>query len=154
MTTVTTPRMVQALSAEHRERLMSLAREVTFPAGTRLFNEGGRADRFWIIRSGTIALDMRVPGYRAPVIERLGFDELVGWSWLFPPHVWQLGAETVSPVCAHEFEAAAVRRMCGRDPAFGRDVGQWVGKILAHRLQAARTRLLDLYAPYGSGGNR
>ena len=35
--------------------------------------------------------------------------------------------------------------------AMGRAVGLWVGEVLAHRLQAARTRLLDLYAPYGSG---
>lgn len=30
----------------------------------------------------------------------------------------------------------------------------WVGDVLAHRLRSARTRLLDLYAPHGSGGLR
>ncbi|MBC9715912.1 cyclic nucleotide-binding domain-containing protein [Streptomyces sp. TRM66268-LWL] len=146
--------MVQSLSAEHRNRLMHIAREVNIPAGTRLFNEGGRADRFWIIRSGTIALDMYVPGRRAPVIERLGFGELVGWSWLFPPHVWQLGAEATTLVRAYEFDATAVRAMCEEDKGLGKEIGLWVGKVLAHRLTATRTRLLDLYAPYGSGSPR
>ncbi|MFE2422976.1 cyclic nucleotide-binding domain-containing protein [Streptomyces hokutonensis] len=146
--------MPRALPAEHRERLMKLAREVSIPQGTRLFEEGARADRFWIIRTGTIALDMRVPGRRAAVIESLGHNELVGWSWLFGPHSWHLGAEATTPVRAWEFDATAVRTLCKDDPEFGMTVSQWVGDIVAHRLRSARTRLLDLYAPYGSGGMR
>ncbi|MEV0321364.1 cyclic nucleotide-binding domain-containing protein [Streptomyces sp. NPDC050658] len=151
MTTATTPRVTKTLSAEHRGSLMAVAREVSFPQGLRLFNEGGRADRFWIIRSGSVALDLRVPGRRPAVIETLGSGDLVGWSWLFAPHVWQLGADTETPVRAWEFDAETVRELCRADPAMGAAVARWIGKVLAHRLAAARTRLLDLYAPYGSG---
>ncbi|MGX1910105.1 Crp/Fnr family transcriptional regulator [Streptomyces phaeochromogenes] len=151
MNTSTTFGMLRALPAEHRERLMRGAREVSFPQGARLFEEGARADRFWIIRTGTVVLDMHVPGRRAAVIETIGHDELVGWSWLFAPHSWHLGAEATSPVRAYEFDATAVRAMCQDDPALGHTVTQWVGDILAHRLRSARNRLLDLYAPYGSG---
>ncbi|MFJ1967347.1 cyclic nucleotide-binding domain-containing protein [Streptomyces sp. NPDC087903] len=143
--------MLRALSAEHRRRLLHVAREVSIPQGTRLFDEGGRADRFWIIRTGRIELDMRVPGRRAAVIENLGHNELVGWSWLLTPHVWHLGAEAATPVRAYEFDATAVRSMCQDDAALGNDIAQWVGEVLAHRLRSARTRLLDLYAPYGAG---
>ena len=146
-----TPNLLRSLSAEHRTRLMRLAREVNIPQGTRLFEEGGRADRFWIVRSGGVALDMHVPGRRSPVIESLGFGDLVGWSWLFEPYTWQLGAEAVTPVRAHEFDAVAVRMMCADDPAFAQAIDHWIAQVLAHRLQATRTRLLDLYAPYGSG---
>ncbi|WP_151478283.1 Crp/Fnr family transcriptional regulator [Streptomyces albicerus] len=154
MNTSATFSMLRALPAEHRERLMRIAREVSFPQGTRLFEEGGRADRFWIIRTGTVALDMHVPGRRAAVIQTVGHNELVGWSWLFTPHAWHMGAEATTPVRAYEFDATAVRAMCHDDPALGLTVTQWVGDILAHRLRSARTRLLDLYAPYGSGGPR
>ncbi|MFG2746695.1 MULTISPECIES: cyclic nucleotide-binding domain-containing protein [Streptomyces] len=151
MMTVTTARLTRTLSAEHRARLMSLAREVDFASGIRLFSEGGRADHFWIIQYGTVALDMRVPGRRPVVFETLGSGELLGWSWLLPPHVWQFGAATTGPVRVHEFDAEAVRRMCADDPAMGHAVALWVGGVLSRRLQAARSRLLDLYAPYGSG---
>jgi CRP-like cAMP-binding protein len=146
--------MLRALPTEHRERLMRTAREVSFSRGARLFEEGGRADRFWILRSGTVDLDMHVPGRRAAVIETLGHDELLGWSWLFHPHCRHLGAEATTPVRAYEFDAAVVRSMCRDDPAFGLAITQWVGDILSHRLGSARTRLLDLYAPYGSGSVR
>ncbi|MEV0444700.1 cyclic nucleotide-binding domain-containing protein [Streptomyces spectabilis] len=152
--TMSSTRMLRALPDDHRARLLRVAREVTIPQDTRLFEEGGRADRFWVVRSGTVTLDMHVPGRRSPVIESIGFDELVGWSWLFPPYVWQLGAVATTPVRAYEFDATAVRALCESDPRLGAAVGQWVGKVLAHRLQSARTRLLDLYAPYGSGSTR
>ncbi|MFE1511884.1 cyclic nucleotide-binding domain-containing protein [Streptomyces sp. NPDC058726] len=145
------PSMPRALPLEHRDRLVRTAREVSFPQGTRLFEEGGRADRFWVIRTGTVELDMHVPGRRAAVIERLGHNELVGWSWLFSPHVWQLGAEAATPVRAYEFDATSVLALCAEDPGLGRDVARWVGDVVAHRLHSSRIRLLDLYGPYGAG---
>ncbi|UFR00315.1 cyclic nucleotide-binding domain-containing protein [Streptomyces sp. Go40/10] len=149
---MTSASMTAALEPVHREQLMGLAREVSFEAGTRLFEEGRRADRFWIVRTGTVALDLHVPGRRPAVIESLGNGELVGWSWHFPPHLWHLGAEAVGPVRAWEFDAESVRTMCAADPELGRAVAVWVGRVIAQRLHATRIRLLDLYAPYGSGG--
>ncbi|MFI2435885.1 cyclic nucleotide-binding domain-containing protein [Streptomyces sp. NPDC018693] len=151
MTTATTPRPAGTLPAEYRGRLMSLAHEVRYPGGIRLFDEGGRADHLWIIESGSVALDMRVPGRRPAVIDTLGSGELLGWSWQFPPYRRRFGARTVGPVRALEFDAAAVRGLCEDDPALGRAVARWAGEAVVRRLQAARTRLLDLYAPYGSG---
>ncbi|MFC8246245.1 Crp/Fnr family transcriptional regulator [Streptomyces chartreusis] len=143
--------MTTVLPAEHRDRLMPIAREVSFQQGTRLFEEGQRADRFWIVRTGVVALDLHVPGRRAAVIESLGHGELVGWSWHFAPYAWQLGAEATHPVQAWEFDANTVRAMCAEDSEFGCAIAVWVGRVVAHRLHASRTRLLDLYGPYGSG---
>lgn len=139
-----------ALPEEHRDQLLQLAREVSFPADHRIFEEGGRADRFWIIRSGQVALDLHVPGRRAPVVETLRCCELLGWSWLFPPYRWELGARTESPVRADEFDAAQVRALCDADPVLGKALYVHVAGVVAHRLKSARTRLLDLYGPLGT----
>jgi len=69
-----------ALTAEHRDHLMRTARDVSFDAGTRLFEEGRRADRFRVVRSGSVDLDAHVPGRRAAAIESVGQGELLGWS--------------------------------------------------------------------------
>lgn len=149
MTSTTT--LAASLPAGHRERLMRYAREVSFDVSVRLFVEGHRANRFWIIRTGTVALDLHVPGRRPAVIETLGHGELVGWSWHFPPYVWHLGAVTTTPVRAWEFDTEAVRALCDEDAEFGRAIAVWIGRVVAHRLHETRVRLLDLYAPYGSG---
>ncbi|MFD8546533.1 Crp/Fnr family transcriptional regulator [Streptomyces sp. NPDC059649] len=143
--------LFDAMPPEQRRLLTELAREVTLPRATRLFEEGRRADRFWIIRSGQVALDQHVPGRRSAVVETLGRDELLGWSWLFPPYLWHLGAQTVGPVEAVEFDARAVRELCDRDPVLGRAVYRYVAETVAQRLHGTRNRLLDLYGPQGSG---
>nr|WP_079129327.1 cyclic nucleotide-binding domain-containing protein [Streptomyces qaidamensis] len=130
---------------------MPLAREVSFAIDERIFNEGAKADRFWIIHTGTVALDVHVPGRRAAVIETLGAGELLGWSWLVPPHHWHLGAQATSPVRAYEFDAAAVSELCGKDPELRQELLAYVAAVIAGRLRSARVRLLDLYAPYGAG---
>lgn len=141
MTSTAAPRMAGMLPVDYRGRLMSMARDVGLPQGIRLFSEGERADHFWIVRSGTVALAVRVPGDGTAVTEPLGFGDLVGWSWLTPPYVWQSGAETVTSVRAHEFDAAAVRQICQADPAMGSAVARWVGRVIDHRLRSAGARL-------------
>ncbi|MEV5237892.1 cyclic nucleotide-binding domain-containing protein [Streptomyces cinnamoneus] len=143
--------ILAAIPEGPRERLMALGREVSFPAGARIFEEGGRADRFWVIRTGGVNLDVRVPGRRAAVVETLGAGRLLGWSWLCPPHQWHLGAEANGPVEAWEFDAAEVLELCESDHELDHAVLTYVVEVLGRRLRASRTRLLDLYGPYGSG---
>jgi CRP/FNR family cyclic AMP-dependent transcriptional regulator len=42
--------------------LVPAASLVEVPAGRRLFEDGGHAAHFWLIRSGSVALDLHVPG--------------------------------------------------------------------------------------------
>jgi CRP-like cAMP-binding protein len=142
-------RLLNVLPPEYRERLMELARDVSFPQDTRIFEEGGAADRFLVIRSGTVALDLEVPGHRRMTVGTLGIGDLLGWSWLFPPHEWDFGAEAFSPVRAHNFDGPAVRSLCEEDPALGFVLTRAIAKILAHRLELTRAKLLDQYALHG-----
>ncbi|QHC22526.1 cyclic nucleotide-binding domain-containing protein [Streptomyces sp. GS7] len=147
----TVKHLFDAMPPDRRRRLTETAQEVSFPRATRVFEEGRRADRFWIIRSGRVALDQRVPGRQAAVVETLGRDELLGWSWLFPPYLWHLGAETVSAVEAVEFDATVVRALCESDPVLGRAMYLYVAETVAQRLHGTRVRLLELYGPQSGG---
>jgi len=139
-------RLLTALPHDHRERLMTLAREVSFREDERIFEEGGIADRFWVVRSGAVSLDTQVTEHRRVTVASLGAGDLLGWSWLFPPHEWDFGAEAFSPVRAYEFDAQAVRRLCDADPALGMILIRTVAEILAYRLGATRAKLMEEYA--------
>nr|WTC07164.1 cyclic nucleotide-binding domain-containing protein [Streptomyces anthocyanicus] len=142
--------LLRSLPPGRRQRLFALARPRGFPAEARLFEEGETADRFWLIRSGAVALDVYVPGRRAQVVETLGPHQQVGWSWIFPPYRWHLGATAVETVRAWEFDAAEVRALCATDPGLGYELMRRSAAVIADRLQATRLRLLDLYASDGS----
>ena len=148
---MTTTNLLGMLSPADRNRLLEFSADVSFPLGSRIFQEGARADRFWIIRTGMVGIDVHVPGRRAATVDTIGQGELLGWSWLIPPHTWQLGAEALSPVYALEFDASAVRALCEDDPLLGQAITRCVAAVVGHRLESTRTRVLDLYGPAGSG---
>ncbi|MFI6039450.1 cyclic nucleotide-binding domain-containing protein [Streptomyces sp. NPDC051315] len=138
-------KLLTALPPPQRQRLMSLAREVSFAEDTRIFEAGGTADRFWVIRSGAVSLTQQVTSVQRVTVASLGAGDLLGWSWLFPPYAWDFGAEAFSPVRAYEFEAQPVLKLCEEDPALGLSLVRIVAEILAHRLELTRGRLMEQY---------
>ncbi|WP_307805481.1 cyclic nucleotide-binding domain-containing protein [Streptomyces spirodelae] len=137
---------LQSLPPVHRGWLLGFAHEVTLPAETRIFGEDDVADRFWVVRSGLVALDVHIPGRGPVVVETVADGELLGWSWLFEPYRWHLGARTRSAVEAWEFDAARVRAAMEDSPAAGLALFRTIAdQVIGERLRSARTRLLDLY---------
>ncbi|MYT75275.1 cyclic nucleotide-binding domain-containing protein [Streptomyces sp. cg28] len=138
-------RLLNRLPRAYRERLMPLAREVSFPQDSRIFEEGDRADCFWIVRTGTVTLDVRVSDRARLPVDPLGPGDLLGWSWLFPPYEWDFGAEADSPVRAYEFDGSTVRALCDIEPALGVALLHGVAEVMAHRLEAARVKLVEAH---------
>ena len=133
---------LHGMPTDHLGLLADAACDVSFPARHRLFEDGGYATRFWLIRAGHVALDLDVPGEGPVVIENIGMGELLGWSWLFPPYKWAFGAVAATAVGAFEFDAPAVRDLCAGDPGLGYEFNQRVTRVLAKRLRATRIRLI------------
>ena len=129
--------------------LARACRGTTVRAGHRFFEEGGTADRFWLIVSGHVALDVSSPGRSRLVVETLGKGDPLGLSWLVPPYEWQFGATAVQDTTAFELNAPAVRAACEKDPGLGYELLRRVMPAALSRLQAARIRMLDLYAAAG-----
>ena len=138
---------LRGLRAEYLDRLADLARHVSLPTRHRLFDEGGIADKFWLIEAGQVALDMLVPGQGRITIEMLGRGDVIGLSWLQQPYQWRYGAITTQPLHALEFDARAVRQACSMDSAFGYALVTRFMAVTAHRLQATRARLIDAHGP-------
>jgi CRP/FNR family cyclic AMP-dependent transcriptional regulator len=136
---------LDGLTTEQIGRLAAWARRSQFRTGVRVFEEGGKADRFWLIRDGHIQLDTYLPGRGSVVIESLRAGTVLGWSWLFDPYVWHFGATAAEPTLTVEFDARGVRRLCEEDPVLGYALVQRFTRVVVDRLQSTRIRLLDLY---------
>lgn len=145
----TTHSILDTLTTAHRDRLLALSTPVSFPAGARIFDADRAAERFWVVDRGEVTLDLHVPGRQALVVQTLSAGELLGWSWLFPPFRWQLGAQAHTTVQATQFPAAAVRELCTADPSLGQEFVLLCAAVIGSRLNSTRTRLLDLYGPFG-----
>jgi CRP/FNR family transcriptional regulator, cyclic AMP receptor protein len=147
-------RFAAGLAATHLDRLAAITTSMEMAAGTRLFEEGGPATSLWLIRTGRIALDLQIPGRDRLIVETLGPGDELGLSWLLPAAQWQFGATAQVAVSAFELGAADVTRLCETDHELGYQLSRRLLGTAVTRLQAARIRILDLYAApsHAAGG--
>ena len=130
--------------------LAGCASNVVFDTGERLFVEGDRADRFWILRHGQVSLEVTAPGAGQLIIETLGPNAVVGWSWLVAPYRWSFDAVAQEVTRAVAFDVGCLRAKMDSDPRLGYQLMGRFLPIVVDRLQATRMRLLDLYGDVGS----
>jgi CRP-like cAMP-binding protein len=114
-------------------------------AGEYLFREGEQADVFYVIRHGSVALELHVPAREAVTIETLHQGDLLGWSWLFPPYRWEFDGRAREDTALISFDGACLRGKCDADHQLGYDVMSRFAQVIIARLQATRLRLLDVY---------
>ena len=131
-------------------RLMAgCASNVRFDPGQYVFREHDDAKRFYAIRQGQIALEIYAPGRGSITIETLDDGDILGWSWLIPPHKKQFDARVIAVTRALAFDAACLRKKCEKDPRLGYELLRRFATIIGQRLQATRLQLLDLYGRNG-----
>lgn len=146
---------LDALLAEHpffsgftpeQNRILSgCARNHRFDAGQYIFREGEPADEFFLVRHGTVALEIAAPGATPIVFSTIGPGEVVGASWLVAPYKWMFDARAVELTRAIGIDAACLRSKCEADHTLGYEMMKRFLPILVQRLNATRLQLLDVY---------
>lgn len=133
--------------------LVGCAENAHFRAGETLFRSGAAADRFFVLRSGRVALEVTALGRDPLVVETVEAGEVVGWSWLVPPYQWFCDGRAVEDTVAVALDGVCLRTKCEADPKLGFQLLSRVTQVMYDRLQASRVRLLDLYGtPRAVGG--
>jgi CRP/FNR family transcriptional regulator, cyclic AMP receptor protein len=141
----------KGIGPEYLAVLAGCATNVTFEAGETLFREGEQAHQFFVIREGRVALDVFATG-RGPVsIQTAGSGEVIGWSWLFPPHTWRFSARTLEPTRAIALDGTCLIGKCERDHSFAYELLKRFADVMSSRLDATRLQLLDVYASSAPG---
>ncbi len=130
---------------EGADEVSGCAHLVVVAPGELLVTEGEPAATCYLIRRGSVSIELHAPGVGPLRVERVGPGNVVGWSWLFPPYRWRFDARALTPVGAIAVDGTCLRERADRDPAFGYQLMHRFGAVLLDRLEAARLRLLDLY---------
>jgi CRP/FNR family transcriptional regulator, cyclic AMP receptor protein len=122
-------------------------------AVTRHFNtnqivlrEGDLANGFYLIEAGKVALESVIGCGESIPIQILGPGDLLGWSWMFPPYVWQFTARAIEPTAALFFYATILREYCEKDHSLGYELLKRISAVMVTRLQAAHDQMLSIYS--------
>ncbi|HEY7708156.1 MAG TPA: cyclic nucleotide-binding domain-containing protein [Gaiellaceae bacterium] len=137
-------RLFADLSEEHLRTIAGCASIAHFE-DEHVFREGGDADTFYVIRSGSVALETHVPGRGPARLMTLHSEDVLGWSWLFPPYRWHLDARAIGHVRAIAFDGACLRQKSVADHELGYELLRRFAEVIVSRLQATRMQLLDVY---------
>ena len=129
--------------------LSNSATELRIKEGEVLFQQGKRADKFYLLRNGRISV--QVPALMGPVLEiqALDKDQILGWSWLIPPYRWNFLARALEDSDLLEFDGSAILARCEEDPNFGYELFKRFASLMSERLDAARQKMMDQWNPAG-----
>jgi CRP/FNR family transcriptional regulator, cyclic AMP receptor protein len=134
------------LTRHQLDRLSYWGHGALLHSDARVFDEGTRADRFWLILEGHVRLDTHLPGHGDVTVDRLGPGTVLGWSWLFPPYRWNFAATATELTHVVVMDGPGIRELCDRDPVLGLELHRRFMRVVVDRLQHTRQRLIEAYA--------
>src|SRR6266700_6852635 len=125
--------------------LTDCAMATHFKKGQPILREGEFANRFYLIESGKAVLESGA-GSEPMIMETIDPGDLLGWSWMFPPYIWQFTARAVEPTTAIFFYGTILREYCEKDHSLGYELFKRMSVVMMKRLQAARKQMLSVHA--------
>jgi CRP/FNR family cyclic AMP-dependent transcriptional regulator len=125
--------------------LAAYAEEVVFEPGEYIFHESEEATKFYLICEGKVELQMYAPGRGNVIIETLGPDEVVGWSWLVRPHHWHLSAKIAHRTRAVALDAKALIHQSESNHDLGYEMLKRLVNVISHRLLRTRLKIIEAY---------
>ena len=142
--------LFEGLPQKQLELIVGCASNVKFDTKDFIFREGQEADRFYIIREGRVALESVLAPDREPLtIQILDEDDVLGWSWLFPPYRWRFDAKAIVPTQAIMLDGKFLRKKCEEDHDLGYELMKRFAYVIQQRLQAVRLQNPNMYAVHG-----
>ncbi len=136
----------KGMSKSHFEILCNGVKRVQFKEGKYIFHEGKSANKFYMVLSGNIALEVLMANDRDPIIINIvGKGNLLGWSWIFPPYRWRFDAHALTDVEAIQFDGMYIRKRCEEDNSLGYELMKRYALLLQERLDSLRSQNPDLY---------
>lgn len=132
------------LDENYLKQITGCASNVVYHEDEVMFKEGEKAEKFYLIRSGKVALEINGRDKGNLRILTIGPGRVLGWLWESSPYKWHFEAHALEEVRAIALDGECLRNKC-------EIIRQWVMKCLKdslhtrQRLQSTRMQLLDVY---------
>ena len=135
----------QDMEGDLRKTMVECATLRIYAAGEYIHRHGDAADRFYLIRHGSVAQELPVPDQEPIVIQTLHAGDILGWSWLVPPYHWTTDVRAMQLTRAVSLDARCLRGKYENDPLLAYELFKRFIPVIASRLEAARLQLINIY---------
>ncbi len=134
---------LSGMSAHHVELLGSCAALMQFEEGQVIFRAGQPANGFYLIESGTVAIEGSVFEHGSITTDILSAGDPLGWSWLFPPYLWHYDARAIKGTTALFFDKATLQQHFSEDLTLAHELFKRMSEVMVRRLQSSRAQLIE-----------
>jgi len=136
---------LKGMDRRHIELLVGCASNVRFDEGQYIFREGDESNQFYFIRHGKLALEIFRPHKGGIVVHTRTAGDVLGWSWLLPPHLRHFDCRAVDLTRAIALDGACLREKCEQDHELGYEIMRRFAHLMESELLELRLQLLDIY---------
>ncbi len=131
------------LKPEYLDFIAGCASNVVFREGETILKEGEDANKFCLIRHGKIAIDIPLSKERGITIQTIKDGDILGWSWLIPPHNYRFNARAVTETRAISFDGKCLREKCESKPDLGYELLKRLAAVFISRLEMTRMQVIN-----------
>jgi CRP-like cAMP-binding protein len=136
----------EGIATPHIHQVARLASNASFEAERLIFRRGEPARQFYIITQGKVALEVFAHQRGPLTLMTIEDDDVLGWSWLFEPYVWQFDARALEDTRTIALDAEALREQCEHDYELGYHLMRRLLGMVSRRLIFARMQQIDMYS--------
>jgi len=126
-------RLMNGLDEAELESIAQIARLETYPAGSRLFEEGASSDRVFLLLEGRVVARVRLPDGGEGTFDEFAGGEELGFSAMMEPRQYFASAWVTDELRALVIDAADLHRLFEANHHLGHCVVRNAGEMISRR---------------------
>ena len=134
---------VSGLSEPQMDSLAAIAAGVTFAENEVILVDGQRSTSFYLVISGSVAVELSTPRY-VVCVQALGPGDVFGWSALLDHHDTLFQVRAREKTTALRIDGQRLKSKCRTDTALGTEILQRTLRVVAARVRATETRFAEM----------
>ncbi|MDD5680737.1 MAG: cyclic nucleotide-binding domain-containing protein [Candidatus Omnitrophica bacterium] len=135
----------KGLDREFLEFIVGCASNVRFKKGDTILREGQPADKFYLVREGKVDININTAQHNSITIQTINEGEILGWSWLIPPHRYRFDAKAAEDTRAIALDGKCLRNKCEENHELGYELLKRLAGVFTQRLEETRKQLINIY---------
>lgn len=129
------------ITPQHLAQIARYSKRIQFAPEDTILQQGELANRFYVLKSGRVAIECNAGGRPVPVQE-IGPGEPVGFSWFFSRETTHFTARALEPVEAVFFYGTLLREECELNRDLGYELMRRTAHVMLERLEAMNKLLV------------
>lgn len=128
--------MLGYLTGDMLERLVPITEMLRFEKEELIFSQGEKADRFYLLKEGTVLLEQRITDTLTVSLSAIKPGFSFGWSAMVADAVYSTDALCAEPCQVYSFRESKIKRAMEADHSLGFIISQRLLYVLKKRYDA------------------